>query len=102
MKKMLESHDSALRGEKKSSCCGLHNMSALMNSVFTRFRNVIPEGRVELVLRLHDLGEESSLTFFVKRGVSTESARKCSTIRNTSLCVQICMYSRCSLDGAMT
>lgn len=44
----------------------------LMLSVNTRFRNIIPEGRVELVLRLYDLGEQSRLAFFVERGISTE------------------------------
>lgn len=42
--------------------------------LLTRFRNVVPKGRVELVLRLHDFGEESRLAFFVKRRVSAEAA----------------------------
>lgn len=41
--------------------------------VITRFRNVVPEGRVKLVLRLYDFGEQSCLAFFIKRGISTES-----------------------------
>lgn len=40
----------------------------------TRFRDVVPEGRVELVLRLHDFGEEPGLAFLVKRRVSAEAA----------------------------
>lgn len=52
----------------------LHMISVLMLSVITRFGNVIPEGRVKLILCLHDLGKESGFTFFIKRGIPTESA----------------------------
>lgn len=49
--------------------------------LLTRFRDVVPKGRVELVLRLHDFGEEPGLTFFVKRRVSAEAAT-CGDIRS--------------------
>lgn len=49
---------------------------ALRICELTRIRYVIPEGRVKLVLRLHDLGEQSCLTFFIERRISTESETK--------------------------
>lgn len=44
--------------------------------IFTRFRDIVPEGGVKLILRLHDLGEESGLAVFIKGRVTTESARR--------------------------
>lgn len=44
--------------------------------VITRFRYVIPEGRVKLILGLHDFGKQSCLGLFIKGGISTESAGK--------------------------
>lgn len=48
--------------------------SVLRLGAITRVRDVVPERRVELVLRLHDLGEESRLAFLVKRGITAEPA----------------------------
>lgn len=42
----------------------------------TRFRYVIPERRVKLILRLHDFREQYCLTFFIERRISTESETK--------------------------
>ena len=68
---------SAWRRNKAAEAGGIYNMSpAVRFGVITGFGYVVPERRVKLILRLHDLGEESGLTFFIKRGITTESARK--------------------------
>lgn len=64
--------------------CGLHVTSLQTLDVITRFRYVVPERGVKLILRLHDLGEESCLTFFIKRGVSTQPAKMISTFKITA------------------
>lgn len=51
-----------------------HGVEYVSASANTRFGDLVPEGRVKLVLRLHDLGEQSRLAFFVERGISAESA----------------------------
>lgn len=43
--------------------------------MLTRLRDVIPKGRVELVLRLHDFRKQTSLGFFIERRISTETVK---------------------------
>lgn len=53
-----------------------------MSCIITRFRDVIPEGRIKLVLCLHDFGEELRLTFFIKRWVTAKPEKRIFVLSN--------------------